>query len=104
MADGTLLHHIDGHDRPPARRETLDLEERSTRTTSATAPLSGPRDIDHACRAAERAFGDWRRTTPAERQRALLRLADTLEQHAGALTDTEVRDTGKPRAAFRDDE
>ncbi|MDQ3646587.1 MAG: aminobutyraldehyde dehydrogenase, partial [Actinomycetota bacterium] len=42
------------------------------------------------------AFETWRDTTPSERQRALLRLADAVEEHAEELVALESRNTGKP--------
>lgn len=38
------------------------------------------------------------------RQRALLGIADAIEEHADALTDAETGDTGKPRHQFRTEE
>ena len=46
--------------------------------------------------AAARAFESWRDTTPGERQRALLRIADAIEEHAEELVAAECRNTGKP--------
>ncbi|MGW0415842.1 aldehyde dehydrogenase family protein, partial [Streptomyces collinus] len=55
-------------------------------------------------RAAEDAFDGWATTTPAQRQTALLRIADAVEAAADELADAEVADTGKPRALFLADE
>jgi betaine-aldehyde dehydrogenase len=49
-------------------------------------------------RAAATAFESWRDTTPSERQRALLKLADAMEAKADQLVDAECQNTGKPRA------
>ena len=43
-----------------------------------TAPVSDAADVDHALKVAEKAFGGWRDSTPSERQRALLKIADAL--------------------------
>ena len=40
-------------------------------------------------RAAATAFESWRDTTPSERQRALLKLADAVEARADELVDAE---------------
>ncbi|MGI8677018.1 MAG: gamma-aminobutyraldehyde dehydrogenase, partial [Nocardioidaceae bacterium] len=69
-----------------------------------TAPLSGPEDIDRAMAAADRAFETWRDTTPSERQRALLHLADAIEQRAEEVVAVESRDTGKPLALTMSEE
>ena len=60
--------------------------------------------MDAAYRAAERAFEQWRATTPAHRQRGLLRLADELERRAEEFVAAEVDNTGKPVAAARSEE
>ena len=49
-----------------------------------------------ALRAAADAFKDWRDTTPAERQPALLKLADAVEARADELVAVESQNTGKP--------
>jgi betaine-aldehyde dehydrogenase len=41
---------------------------------------------------------------PSERALALLKLADSIEQHAEELADLEAANAGKPRQAFLDDE
>ncbi|MFD9935677.1 aminobutyraldehyde dehydrogenase [Streptomyces massasporeus] len=104
MADDDRFNHIDGKDLPAASGATLRLIDPATGLTHGTAPLSGPEDVDMACLAAEEAFPGWSLTTPAERQTALLRIADALEKEAGAVTAAEVADTGKPRALFLADE
>ncbi|MGW7297447.1 aminobutyraldehyde dehydrogenase [Streptomyces sp. NPDC054829] len=104
MADSDRLNHIGGKDVPAASGATLPLIDPATGLPHATAPLSGPEDVDAACRAAEEAFENWASATPGERQTALLRIADSLERAADRLADAEVADTGKPRALFLADE
>ena len=55
----------------------------------ATAPLSTDVDIDAAFQDSARAFETWRDTTPSERQRALLQIADAIEARADELVDIE---------------
>jgi betaine-aldehyde dehydrogenase len=95
---------IDGVQVPALSGATIDVIDPSTGAVYATSARSGPADVDDACAAAARAFRTWRRTTPAQRQLALLRIAGALEDHAAEVIAAEVRDTGKPIAAFRDDE
>jgi betaine-aldehyde dehydrogenase len=83
------------------RSEVIDP---STGEAYATAPVSTAADVDAAMAAAAAAFPGWRDTTPAERQRALLRLADAVEVRAGELVATESRNTGKPLAIAARDE
>ncbi|MBS2962846.1 gamma-aminobutyraldehyde dehydrogenase [Actinocrinis puniceicyclus] len=67
-----------------------------TEEVIAHAPLSGPEDVDAALKVAAEAFRQWRRATPGERQRALLKLADAVEVRAGEFAAVESRNTGKP--------
>ncbi|MPQ98866.1 aldehyde dehydrogenase family protein [Modestobacter sp. I12A-02628] len=75
---------------------TSDLVDPSTGDVFGTAPVSGPEDVDRAYAAAATAFETWRDVTPSERQRALLRFADLVEEHADELVALESRNTGKP--------
>lgn len=108
MADGSarhaVLNHIAGRDVPAVSGDRVALTDPATGERHGAAPRSGPTDVDAACAAAESAFTRWSSTTPAERQRALLRVADSMEEHAAELTAAEVTDTGKPPGAFATDE
>lgn len=98
MADHKVLTNIiDGEARPAASGETLDIVNPATGEVYATSPKSGEADIDAAFQAADKAFQSWRWTTPSERQEALLKLADFVEEHADELVDIECENTGKPR-------
>ncbi len=55
-------------------------------------------------RAAAEAFPGWRDTTPAERQLALLKIADAIEARAEEFVAVESRNTGKPLALAATDE
>lgn len=68
------------------------------------APVSTAAEVDAAFAAASRAFDTWKRTTPAQRQLLLFRLADALEAHAEEFADLESQDTGKLRASLVADE
>ncbi len=104
MADRVLTNFVDGKAVPAAEGRTTDLINPSTGQVFATAPLSTQPDIDAACEAAARAFDDWRDVTPSARSRALLRIADAIEQRAGELVDLECENTGKPRQLTMDEE
>ena len=67
-----------------------------TEEVIAHAPVSGRADVDAALKVAAEAFRQWRRTTPAERQKALLKLADAVESRAAEFAAVESRNTGKP--------
>ncbi|MFC6568085.1 gamma-aminobutyraldehyde dehydrogenase [Actinoplanes utahensis] len=83
---------------------TSPVIDPSTGETYAHAPVSSGRDVESAVEAAERGFEIWRDSTPAERQRALLRIADAIEARADEIVAAEVRNTGKPVAATRAEE
>jgi len=70
----------------------------------ATAPLSGPADVDDAMQAAAAAYESWRDSTPSERSLALFRLADAVESRADDLIALEVENTGKPIHLTRSEE
>src|SRR3954466_12770706 len=74
----------------------MDLVDPSTGEVFASAPVSGAEDVDRAYRVAADAFETWRDTTPSERQQALLKFADAVEEHAEELVALESRNTGKP--------
>ncbi|MCS6554570.1 aminobutyraldehyde dehydrogenase [Curtobacterium flaccumfaciens] len=83
---------------------TFDLVDPTDEHVYGTSPVSTPADVDAAFGAAATAFETWRRTTPGERQLALFRIADAMEQRASEFADLESLDTGKPRATLVEDE
>jgi betaine-aldehyde dehydrogenase len=104
MTDRTIRNFIGGEHADAANGRTSDLVNPSTGEVFATAVVSGPDDIDRACRAAQDAFESWRDTTPGERQLALLRIADSIEAHAEELIALESDNTGKPLGLTRTEE
>ncbi|GAA1799589.1 gamma-aminobutyraldehyde dehydrogenase [Planosporangium flavigriseum] len=96
VIDAQLVDAVDGH--------TMDLIDPSTGEVFGTAPKSGPADVERAYASAARAFETWRDTTPAERQRALLRFADALEARGADLVAAESENTGKPLQLTADEE
>ncbi len=96
MTDRIVRNFVDGASRASSDGRTTDLIDPATGSVFAQAPLSGPADIDAACRAAARAFETWRHVTPSERSLALLRIADAFEAHADELIRAECDNTGKP--------
>ena len=91
-----LRNFVGGEHVEAADGRRSDLVDPSTGEVFATAPVSSAEDVDRAYRAATTAFESWRDTTPGERQRALLKLADLVEEHADELVELESRNTGKP--------
>ena len=76
--------------------QRYDVVNPSTGEVYATAPMSGPEDVDLAYQAAERAFEGWGDATPADRQRAMLKIADALEERTAEFVKVESENTGKP--------
>ena len=83
------------------RQEVLDP---TTGRVVASAPVSGPADVDAAYAAASTAFREWGRTTPGERQQALLGFADALAARSDELVRLEAQNTGKPFALTASEE
>ena len=97
MADKqTLANFVDGAFVPPAEGGYTDVVNPATGAVYAAAPLSTAPDVDAAFAAAKRAFGEWGRTTPGERQAALMAMADAIEQNGERLVAAEAENTGKP--------
>ncbi len=105
MTDKRALDNfVDGRRVPPADGRYADLIDPSTGEVFAQAPVSGAADVDRAMTAAAKAFESWRDTTPSERQRALLRMADAFEDRADDLVAAESENTGKPRGLTASEE
>ncbi len=97
MAEKKVIHNIiDGRVQASADGAMMDIINPSTGEVYATAPNSSAADVDQAFQAAATAFEKWRWSTPSERQRALLRLADVIEDNAEELVAIECENTGKP--------
>lgn len=68
----------------------------ATGRRTSEVPLAGPREIDHAVRAAREALPIWRATTPDQRRELLLKAAATLREHAEELTTISQIDNSMP--------
>ena len=93
---GTYVDASTGH--------STEVINPATGQVVAHAPLSGTDDVDAAYDAAGRAFGEWGRTTPSERQKALLDFADAIERRADDFVHLEAENTGKPHALTASEE
>jgi betaine-aldehyde dehydrogenase len=102
--DHTLTNIVDGKPTGALSGATYGVIAPATGDVYTRAPLSGPEDVDQAMTAAARAFETWRDTTPAERQLALLRIADGMERRADEFIAVESRNTGKPLSITTTDE
>ncbi|HKA69011.1 MAG TPA: gamma-aminobutyraldehyde dehydrogenase [Actinomycetes bacterium] len=88
----------------PADGRYSDVINPATGDVFARAPLSGAADVDRAAKAAAAAFESWSQSTPAERQLAMLRIADSFEARAEELIAAETENTGKPVGLTRSEE
>ena len=91
-----LQNFINGKSVDGASGETTTLINPATGEAFATAPKSNAADVDRAMKAASDAFVDWRDSTPSERQRALLKIADAIEARADEFVAIESENCGKP--------
>ncbi|KRO36634.1 MAG: phenylacetaldehyde dehydrogenase [Actinobacteria bacterium BACL15 MAG-120619-bin91] len=91
-----LNNFINGKSVESTSGETTTLVNPATGQPFATAPKSNAADINVAFKAASDAFVDWRDSTPSQRQRALLKIADAIEERAEEVIAIEVENTGKP--------
>jgi len=99
VSDKRVLQNIVGGERVAAvSGQTQDLVNPTTGEVFAESPVSGQEDIDRAYAAASGAFEGWRDSTPGERQKAILNIADLFEEHAEELVALESENTGKPVA------
>ncbi len=104
MTAPAIRNFIDGDYSDSRSESSFDVIDPATEETYASSPVSSPADVDAAFTAAAAAFEVWGDTTPAERQLALFRIADAIEQRADEFADVESKDTGKPRESLVDDE
>jgi betaine-aldehyde dehydrogenase len=100
-----LQNFIDGAFVGARDGASTDIVNPSTGEVFATAPQSGPGDVDAAFQAAACAFEEgWRDTTPSERMGYLLKMADAIESNAEEMVAVESENTGKPRALTMSEE
>jgi betaine-aldehyde dehydrogenase len=91
-----LNNFINGKSVESKSGESTTLINPATGAAFATAPKSNAADVDAAYKAADDAFAHWRDSTPSTRQRALLKIADAIEDRAEEIIAIEVENTGKP--------
>ena len=99
-----ISNFINGKSVPSASGETTQIIDPATGSAYAEAPKSNQADVDAAMKAAANAFEEWKETTPSERQRALLKIADAIESRAEEFIAIESRNTGKPTALTASEE
>lgn len=95
--------YIGGKWLPSESGRTFDSINPSTSEMLSEVPYAGGTDVDHAVKAARRAFGEWSRVPIKERARCLEILADRIEEHADELASIDAYDGGNAIAGMRGD-
>jgi aminobutyraldehyde dehydrogenase len=88
----------------PGEGEAERVLNPATGELLAAVPEASAEQVHKAVSAAHRAFESWRDTTPMERSRLLLKLADAIEARAEDFARLESRNCGKPYARALGDE
>ncbi len=84
---------------------TRDVINPATGEVIASVQEGTAEDANRAIAAAKKAFEDvWFDSTPKDRQLALLKLADRVEEHAEEIVQLEARNVGKPVAVTMSEE
>lgn len=81
-----------------------DILDPATGAVLCVVPEASADQVNEAVMAADRAFATWSRTTPADRSKLLLTLADRIEANARTIASLESRNCGKPYDAALNDE
>ncbi|HET9249371.1 MAG TPA: gamma-aminobutyraldehyde dehydrogenase [Actinomycetota bacterium] len=85
--------------------QTRDVLDPATGEVIASVQEGTKEDADRAVAAAKAAFeGEWFDSTPKDRQLALLKLADRIEEHADDIVQLEAKNVGKPFAVTMSEE
>ena len=90
-----LQNYIDGAFVDSASTDSLDIVNPADESVVAVSPVSTADEVAAAVAAAQRAQVSWGRTTPGQRQKALLALADAIEERADEIVAAQVRNTGQ---------
>ena len=100
----TLQNFVNGKKLSASSDKLQDLINPSTGQVFAKAPVSNAADVDKAMKAAASAFEIWKESTPGERQKAINKIADAIEDRSEELIGIESENTGKPIAVTRAEE
>ena len=100
----TLQNFINGEFVPVTGTDALNIVNPTNGEVVAKAPISSQADIDAAMDAAAAAFKTWKRATPGERQRVLLKLADAVEARSEEIVEAQHRNTGQVKTMIADEE
>ncbi|MBJ9836777.1 gamma-aminobutyraldehyde dehydrogenase [Citrobacter portucalensis] len=93
----TLKHFINGQFVAGSSEDSFELVSPVDGETYAISPNANEAEVEQAYSAAEAAFSIWRKSTPAQRQKALLLLADEIERNVERLVAAQSQETGQLR-------
>jgi acyl-CoA reductase-like NAD-dependent aldehyde dehydrogenase len=94
--DSEFVMTINGQ--PVSTENTQPVYNPATRSVFAQVPDASKAQLDEAVSAARQAFRSWSKTPVEERQAALERYADLIEEHAEDIMALLTREQGKPLA------
>ncbi len=93
-----LCLYIDGEFIKGGGRKESDVVNPADGSVIGRLPHATTEDLDRALAAAQRAFAEWRLSSPQERSRILRRVAELSRERATEIGRNITRDMGKPLA------
>jgi phenylacetaldehyde dehydrogenase len=89
---------VDGKSHSQRNAQSMPLFDPASAEPLIQVELGDLKVVDAIVKSAHRAFssGTWSTLAPCERERLLLRFADTVEAHGEVLTQLETLNQGKP--------
>ncbi len=91
-----ILNYIDGEMTPAVNGKWIDNYNPAEGKVYSLIPDSASDDVDHAAKAAKKAFPSWSEMPVAHRSETLLRIADGIDREFEKLAKAESEDNGKP--------
>src|SRR5262245_16874107 len=99
MADTSWKMYIGGEFSDASDGNTRDIVSPAHGEVIAEVPEGTRHDVDRAVKAAKKAYEEtWCDATPGERMRALLKMADLVEEHGEEIGKLESENVGKVHA------
>jgi aminomuconate-semialdehyde/2-hydroxymuconate-6-semialdehyde dehydrogenase len=96
-----LANYVGGSMTAPMSGRYLDHVDPATGRVDSSVPDSDASDLATAIAAAKRAFPGWSATSPDERARLMLAIADLIDERLETLARAESADNGKPVSLAR---
>ncbi|MCI0521844.1 MAG: CoA-acylating methylmalonate-semialdehyde dehydrogenase [Chloroflexi bacterium] len=90
-----LNNYVNGEWRAVPAVEFMDVTNPATGELIARTPFTPPAEVDEACRLAQAAFNEWRRTPAPTRIQYLFKLKFLLEEHFEDLSRSITMENGK---------